>query len=59
MNSSFADMCGIPQVMTDEHAPGKFRVIGALTQFKPFSDVYHCPAGAPMAPHEEDRCHLW
>jgi len=46
-------------VMTDEHAPGKFRVIGGLTQFRPFAEAYHCPAGAPMAPPEDQRCHLW
>ena len=46
-------------VMTDEHAPGKFRVIGGLTQFRPFSEAFHCPAGAPMAPKDESRCHLW
>jgi putative endopeptidase len=47
------------QIMTDEHAPGKFRVIGGLTQFPPFAEAYHCPAGSPMAPKEEQRCHLW
>jgi len=46
-------------VMTDEHAPGKFRVIGGLTQFSPFAEAFHCPAGAPMAPPEDQRCHLW
>mmetsp|Transcript_44523 Transcript_44523/g.104894 ORF Transcript_44523/g.104894 Transcript_44523/m.104894 type:complete len:412 (+) Transcript_44523:3-1238(+) len=46
-------------VLTDEHAPGKFRVIGGLTQFKPFAEAFQCPQGAPMAPKDSERCHLW
>lgn len=49
----------ITSVLTDEHAPGKFRVIGGLTQFKPFADAFQCPEGSPMAPKDSDRCHLW
>jgi predicted metalloendopeptidase len=46
-------------VLTDEHAPGKFRVIGGLTQFKPFAEAFQCPEGSPMAPEDKTRCHLW
>lgn len=49
----------VTSVLTDEHAPGKFRVIGALTQFKPFADAFQCPEGSPMAPKDTTRCHLW
>jgi len=49
----------ITSVLTDEHAPGKFRVIGGLTQFKPFADAFQCPEGSPMAPKDDERCHLW
>jgi len=49
----------VTSVLTDEHAPGKFRVIGALTQFKPFQDAFQCPDGSPMAPKDSTRCHLW
>jgi len=44
-------------VLTDPHAPNKFRVIGGMTQFAPFADAFQCPTGAPMAPAE--RCELW
>ena len=44
-------------LLTDEHPPNKYRVIGTLSQFQPFADAYKCPVGAPMAPAE--RCHLW
>ena len=47
----------LQQVLTDTHAPSKFRVIGALSQFEPFAEAFGCPSGSPMAPH--DRCSLW
>jgi len=49
----------LTSVLTDEHAPGKFRVIGGLTQFKPFAEAFQCPEGSPMAPEDKTRCHLW
>lgn len=47
----------IEHLLTDTHAPNKFRVLGALSQFKPFADAFQCPTGAPMAPLS--RCELW
>jgi predicted metalloendopeptidase len=44
-------------ILTDEHPPEKFRVIGTLSQFAPFGEAFGCPAGAPMNP--ESKCHLW
>jgi len=44
-------------ILTDEHPPNKFRVIGTLSQFPPFAEAYQCKPGAPMAPVK--RCHLW
>lgn len=44
-------------VLSDPHAPNKFRVLGTLSQFKPFAEAFHCPAGSPMAPLS--RCELW
>ena len=47
----------VSAVLTDPHAPNKFRVIGGLTQFAPFADAFQCPTGAAMAP--ASRCELW
>jgi len=45
------------QVRTDEHAPDKVRVNGALAQLVGFADTFQCPAGTPM--HPKDRCGMW
>jgi len=47
------------QMLSDPHAPGKFRVIGAMTQFPAFARAFHCPTGSPMAPPADRVCHLW
>ena len=47
----------VSSVLTDTHAPNKFRVLGGLSQFAPFQEAFSCPAGAPMTP--EVRCDLW
>lgn len=44
-------------VITDEHAPSKYRVIGPLSQFAPFAHAFQCASGSRMAP--ERRCSLW
>ncbi|XP_016987358.1 neprilysin-4-like [Drosophila rhopaloa] len=38
------------QVSTDSHMPGKFRVIGSLSNFDEFSKEFNCPAGSAMNP---------
>ncbi|KAH8318812.1 hypothetical protein KR074_006728, partial [Drosophila pseudoananassae] len=45
------------QVSTDQHMPGKIRVIGTLSNFDKFSEVFQCPAGSPMNPTE--KCVLY
>jgi putative endopeptidase len=47
----------VSSVLSDTHAPSKFRVIGGLSQFAPFAEAFQCPIGAPMAPAK--RCELW
>mmetsp|Transcript_62050 Transcript_62050/g.146302 ORF Transcript_62050/g.146302 Transcript_62050/m.146302 type:complete len:742 (+) Transcript_62050:56-2281(+) len=44
-------------LLTDQHPPAKFRVIGTLSQFPEFAETFQCPVGSAMNP--EKRCHLW
>lgn len=44
-------------LLSDQHPPAKYRVIGTLSQFPPFAEVFECPAGSKMNP--EEKCHLW
>ncbi|KAH8330638.1 hypothetical protein KR067_005995, partial [Drosophila pandora] len=41
------------QVSIDQHMPGEVRVIGSLSNFDEFSEVFQCPAGSPMNPKEK------
>jgi len=41
----------------DPHSPGKFRVIGSLTNNKRFAKTFNCPAKTPMNP--DHKCILW
>ncbi|XP_016950023.1 neprilysin-4-like [Drosophila biarmipes] len=45
------------QVLTDQHMPGKFRVIGPLSNFDEFSREFNCPSGSAMNPLE--KCVLY
>ncbi|XP_076320540.1 neprilysin-1-like isoform X3 [Tachypleus tridentatus] len=56
--------CGISRpkaavhiVRVDSHSPGRFRVVGTLSNLKEFSEVYHCPPGSPMNPRK--KCEVW
>jgi predicted metalloendopeptidase len=44
-------------MLSDPHAPAKFRVIGGLSQNPEFSEAFACPLGSPMSP--ADKCSLW
>ena len=44
-------------LLSDQHPPSKFRVIGTLSQFAPFAETFQCPKGSKMNP--ESKCHLW
>jgi putative endopeptidase len=44
-------------VLTNPHSPGRYRVIGTLSNSPEFQKAWSCPAGSPMAPVE--RCRVW
>ncbi|XP_068248766.1 neprilysin-1-like isoform X1 [Palaemon carinicauda] len=48
----------LEQLALDAHSPGRFRVLGPLSNDEDFSRVWNCPAGSPMN-RGEDRCVLW
>ena len=45
-------------VDTDPHSPGKFRLIGAVTNMPEFWDAFSCKAGQPMV-RGENACRVW
>lgn len=47
----------INSIRTGAHSPGRFRVIGALSNSREFADAYRCPAGSNMNPI--DKCDVW
>ena len=44
---------------TDSHAPGRFRVIGPLSNMKEFLDAFDVTDGSPMARPPEERARIW
>lgn len=45
------------KIKTAVHSPGRFRVIGTLSNSKEFAGAYHCPSGCPMNPKK--KCSIW
>lgn len=45
------------QMRTDPHSPGKFRVLGPLSQNPEFAKTFKCKVGTPYNPRS--RCALW
>ncbi|KAJ4440179.1 hypothetical protein ANN_08317 [Periplaneta americana] len=45
------------KLKTAVHAPGKFRVIGTLSNSEDFATVFKCPLGSPMNP--VNKCSVW
>lgn len=45
------------QIEKDPHSPAKYRVIGALSNMKAFSDEFKCNIGSRMNPRK--KCELW
>jgi len=46
-------------VLTDPHAPGKWRVDGPLSNMPEFADAFHCQSGDPMVRPAEKRVAIW
>jgi predicted metalloendopeptidase len=47
------------RVLTDPHAPARFRVIGPLSNLPEFFAAFAIPEGAPMRRGESDRVTIW
>ncbi|XP_045542231.1 neprilysin-2 isoform X1 [Papilio machaon] len=45
------------RITTGFHAPGRFRVLGPLSNMEEFSRDYSCPLGSPMNP--KNKCKVW
>lgn len=47
------------QVMTNVHAPGKFRVLGPMANIPEFYEVFHVKPGDPMYRPDSIRVKIW
>ncbi|EFO26887.1 hypothetical protein LOAG_01595 [Loa loa] len=47
----------IRQVLTDQHAPSRFRVNGVVINQPSFAEAFKCPPNSPMNPIS--KCSLW
>jgi membrane metallo-endopeptidase-like protein 1 len=45
------------EILTDEHSPGEFRVVGPLSNMPEFARDFECPIGSKMNP--EQKCAVW
>ena len=45
------------QILNDEHAPERFRVLGPLSNNPAFASAFSCPANTPMNP--QHKCRIW
>src|SRR5262249_20319814 len=47
------------QVNTDPHAPGRYRVLGPLSNMVEFQQAFGLKSGDPMVRAEDVRAHIW
>ena len=55
--SLYRDGSLIAQLRSDPHSPGKYRIIGPVSNSHEFSSAFKCKAGDKMYP--EHRCEVW
>lgn len=44
-------------VLSDQHAPDKYRVVGSISNSVEFAEAFSCPAGSAMNPRH--KCKVW
>jgi predicted metalloendopeptidase len=57
--TSIRDDAARVRLNTDSHSPGRFRVMGPLSDLPEFHAAFGCPAGAPMVRPEAERPSIW
>lgn len=45
------------QVLTDDHSPSEFRILGSFSNSEYFAQDFNCPKGSNMNP--ELKCPVW
>ncbi|CAH1248351.1 MME [Branchiostoma lanceolatum] len=55
--SKYRFQSAVSQVLNGPHSPGRFRVIGTLSNTPGFSEAYKCPVGSKMNPVK--KCAVW
>eukprot|EP00058_Branchiostoma_floridae_P003649 XP_002589137.1 hypothetical protein BRAFLDRAFT_278852 [Branchiostoma floridae] len=55
--SKYRYQSAVSQVLNGPHSPGRFRVIGTLSNTPGFSEAYKCPVGSKMNPR--NKCAVW
>ena len=53
------DEAVVTRVKSDPHAPGRFRVIGPLSNLEEFARAFGCKAGDAMVRDEASRVRIW
>jgi len=55
--SKYRERAAQSQINYGVHSPGKFRVVGSLSNFDEFAKAFNCPKGSRMNP--KDKCAVW